>query len=79
MAKNEVLIDSLKSTEHPYALLITGDLAAARGSDLANPAGMGKVDETVIADDGWRAGLTPIEQANPVNQAKYETANSIPE
>ena len=38
-------------------------------------AGMDKVAETEIAVDEWWAGLTPIEQANPVNQAKYETAN----
>jgi len=41
-----------------------------------------KVDESIenvaekqIAVDEWWAGLTPIEQANPVNEAKYETAN----
>jgi hypothetical protein len=38
-------------------------------------AGMDKVAETEIAVDEWWAGLTPVEQANPVNQAKYETAN----
>jgi hypothetical protein len=38
-------------------------------------AGMDRVAETEIAVDEWWAGLTPIEQANPVNQAKYETAN----
>jgi hypothetical protein len=41
-----------------------------------------KVDESIenvadkqIAIDDWWAGLTPVEQANPVNEAKYETAN----
>lgn len=38
-------------------------------------AGMDKVADTQIAVDEWWAGLTPLEQANPVNQAKYETAN----
>ena len=38
-------------------------------------AGMEKVAETQIAVDEWWAGLTPVEQANPVNEAKYETAN----
>jgi len=45
--------------------------------DLQNKvnSGMEKVTETQVAVDEWWAGLTPIEQANPVNQAKYETAN----
>jgi hypothetical protein len=41
-----------------------------------------KVDESIenvaekqIAIDDWWAGLTTVEQANPVNEAKYETAN----
>ena len=37
--------------------------------------GMENVAETQIAVDEWWAGLTPVEQANPVNQARYETAN----
>jgi hypothetical protein len=37
--------------------------------------GIENVAETQIAVDEWWAGLTPVEQANPVNQAKYETAN----
>ena len=36
---------------------------------------MENVAEKQIAVDEWWAGLTPIEQANPVNEAKYETAN----
>ncbi len=38
-------------------------------------AGIDNVEETQIAVDEWWAGLTPIEQASPVNQARYETAN----
>jgi hypothetical protein len=38
-------------------------------------AGMEQVAETKVAVDEWWAGLTPIEQSNPVNKAKYETAN----
>jgi hypothetical protein len=38
-------------------------------------SGMEKVTEAQVAVDEWWAGLTPAEQANPINQAKYETAN----
>ncbi len=38
-------------------------------------AGMVKVEETGVAVEEWWNGLTPIEQKNPVNSAKYETAN----
>jgi hypothetical protein len=38
-------------------------------------AGMEKVADGQIGVDEWWAGLSPVEQANPVNQAKYETAN----
>jgi hypothetical protein len=37
--------------------------------------GMQKVEDTQIAVDNWWGGLTPIEQKNPVNMAKYATAN----
>jgi hypothetical protein len=36
---------------------------------------METVAETQIAVDEWWAGLTPAQQANPVYQARYETAN----
>jgi hypothetical protein len=38
-------------------------------------AGMQKVADAQIAVDTWWTGLTPVEQKNPVNVAKYETAN----
>ena len=34
-----------------------------------------KSSETEVAVDEWWAGLTPAEQKNPANKAKYETAN----
>ena len=34
-----------------------------------------KVDEAQTSVDAWWGGLTPNEQQNPVNKAKYETAN----
>ena len=33
--------------------------------------------ETQINVDEWWTGLTPSEQKNPVNKAKYETANRV--
>jgi hypothetical protein len=38
-------------------------------------AGMLKVENGQIAVDEWWAGLTPVEQANPINQAKFNTVN----
>jgi len=38
-------------------------------------SGMEKVADAQIAVDAWWEGLTPAEQKNPVNAAKYETAN----
>ena len=37
--------------------------------------GIAKVGESQVAVDNWWNGLTPTEQKNPVNEAKYETAN----
>jgi hypothetical protein len=37
--------------------------------------GFVKVEETSRQVDAWWNGLTPVEQNNPVNQAKYEAAN----
>jgi len=40
-------------------------------------AGLQKVADTQEQVDEWWAGLTPPEQKNPVNAAKYETANRV--
>ncbi len=37
--------------------------------------GIQTVGEKQVAVDDWWAGLTPVEQNNPVNEAKYNTAN----
>lgn len=37
--------------------------------------GIVKVGDAQAQVDAWWTGLTPIEQANPINEAKYETAN----
>jgi hypothetical protein len=39
--------------------------------------GFEKVEASQIQVDTWWAGLTPVEQANPVNKAKYETYNRV--
>jgi hypothetical protein len=38
-------------------------------------AGIEKVGQAQVNVDAWWEGLTPVEQKNPVNMAKYETAN----
>ncbi len=40
-------------------------------------AGMENVAEKQAGVDSWWEGLTPIEQKNPVNAARYETANRV--
>jgi hypothetical protein len=35
------------------------------------------VEESQVAVDEWWNGLTSVEQKNPVNAAKYETANRV--
>lgn len=37
--------------------------------------GLAKVEQAQVNADAWWEGLTPVEQKNPVNIAKYETAN----
>jgi hypothetical protein len=39
--------------------------------------GIAKVGEAQVNVDEWWNGLTPVEQKNPVNSAKYETANRV--
>jgi hypothetical protein len=51
------------------------DVIPTEGLQEKVDAGMENVAETQIAVDEWWTGLTPVEQANPINQAKYETAN----
>ncbi|MFN8256802.1 MAG: hypothetical protein U0W24_13990 [Bacteroidales bacterium] len=38
--------------------------------------GTAKVEEAQVQVDEWWAGLTPLEQSNPINQRKYETYNN---
>ena len=39
--------------------------------------GIQNVADKQVTVDEWWGGLTPVEQKNPVNIAKYETANRI--
>jgi hypothetical protein len=39
--------------------------------------GMMKVEDAYVQVEEWWTGLTPMEQINPVNEAKYETANRV--
>jgi hypothetical protein len=39
--------------------------------------GYAKVEDAQVQVDTWWAGLTPTEQRNPVNVAKYNSANSV--
>jgi hypothetical protein len=53
------------------------DVVPADGTAQAKvDAGQQKVAETQTQIDAWWNGLTPPQQNNPVNKAKYETANS---
>jgi hypothetical protein len=51
--------------------VVEGDGEASAKID----AGQQKVAEAQKQVDAWWAGLTPPQQSNPVNEAKYETAN----
>jgi hypothetical protein len=39
-------------------------------------AGLVKVEEKQSSVDNWWNGLTPAQQANPINKTKYDTANN---
>jgi hypothetical protein len=63
--------------------LNTGTSGSLKIADLIDPTGLqNKVNNglQVVADqqthvDNWWSSLSPIEQKNPLNMAKYETAN----
>lgn len=52
-----------------------GEVIPLDGLQEKVDAGITRVAETQAAVDSWWNGLTPIEQKNPVNAAKYTTAN----
>jgi hypothetical protein len=51
------------------------ELASTDGMQQKVDQGLDKVNETSTQVESWWGGLTPMEQKNPVNIAKYETAN----
>lgn len=55
--------------------LLLSDLFPTEDIQVKVDEGLQKVEDTQAAVDSWWAGLTPAEQNNPVNVAKYETAN----
>ena len=55
--------------------ILLSEVIPTEGLQVKVDEGMDKVADNQIAVDEWWAGLTPVEQANPVNEAKYETAN----
>jgi hypothetical protein len=52
-----------------------GDLFSTENLETKINNGLAKIDESQQQVDAWWNGLTNLEQNNPVNIAKYETAN----
>lgn len=55
--------------------LAVGDLLDTQNLEARVNDGIEKVGEAQVEVDQWWNNLTPIEKNNPVNKAKYETAN----
>jgi hypothetical protein len=51
------------------------DVIDLSGLQVKVDNGITKVNDSQVAVDNWWSSLTPLEQKNPVNAAKYETAN----
>jgi len=51
------------------------ELISTDGLQAKVDNGINKVEDSQTQVDTWWSGLTPVEQKNPVNVAKYETAN----
>ena len=51
------------------------DVVPIDGLQAKVDAGIDKVEDKQVQVDNWWGGLTPAEQRNPVNIAKYNTAN----
>ncbi|MGL2964874.1 hypothetical protein ACSVH2_13710 [Flavobacterium sp. RSB2_4_14] len=56
--------------------LALSDLISGSDAQAKVDAGLVKVEEKQVAVDAWWNGLTPTQQANPVNAARYNTANN---
>lgn len=57
--------------------LLLSDVIPVEGLQGKVDEGMMKVEDAAVQVDAWWSGLTPMEQKNPANVAKYETANRV--
>lgn len=55
--------------------LLLSELVDTQGLQAKVDNGIAKVEESQVAVDNWWNDLSSVEQKNPVNIAKYETAN----
>jgi hypothetical protein len=55
--------------------LKVADVMPVDGLQTKVDAGLQKVQNTQTQVDAWWAALTPLEQKNPANVAKYDVAN----
>jgi hypothetical protein len=65
----------LKIKSETSGSILLSDVIPLDGLQLKVDNGIKKVEESQIAVDEWWGGLTPVEQKNPVNIAKFNTAN----
>lgn len=57
--------------------LLLSDVIPVEGLQGKVDEGMMKVEDAAVQVDDWWSGLTPAEQKNPANVAKYNTANRV--
>ena len=65
----------LKLRSETSGSLPLGDVLPLDDLQTKVDEGLAKVENGYLAVEEWWNGLTPVEQKNPVNAAKYETAN----
>jgi hypothetical protein len=65
----------LKLNSGTTGSLLLSDLVNTQGLQAKVDNGIAKVEESQVAVDNWWNDLSSVEQKNPVNIAKYETAN----
>jgi hypothetical protein len=57
--------------------LVLADVIPIDGLQTKVDDGIVKVTDAQASVDEWWSGLTPVEQKNPINKTKYETANRV--
>jgi hypothetical protein len=67
----------LKFTSETAGSLALGDVVNTDEFQVKVDEGIEAIGEKQVAVDDWWAGLSSEEQNNPVNEAKYETANRV--